>query len=95
MGGAVFGNMYVFFVWRGKSGVSEHDQIELALIMGVVSLLGTILFVFLVDIESEEIGQAEEEKSPVAILKAAFNVLSLPHVQLMLPVIFPPLLGDR
>ena len=34
IGGAVFGNLYVFLVWQGKSNVSEHDQVELAIIMG-------------------------------------------------------------
>ena len=83
IGGAVFGNLYVFLVWQGKSNVNEHDQVELAIIMSIISLLGTFSFLLLKDIDAES---DEEEKSPLAIMNSALSVISIREVKLMLPV---------
>lgn len=49
----------------------------------IISLLGTLSFFLLKDIEVES---NDEEKSPLAIMKSAVSVVSIREVQLMLPV---------
>ncbi|CAM2101858.1 UNC93-like protein MFSD11 isoform X3 [Lepidochelys kempii] len=56
-----FGNLYIYFAWRGKIHISESDRRTVFIALTVFSLVGTFLF-FLIR-KSEESNTLEEEVS--------------------------------
>ncbi|XP_060620571.1 UNC93-like protein MFSD11 [Anolis sagrei] len=56
-----FGNLYIYFAWRGKSHITERDRRTVFIALTVISLVGTVLF-FLIR-TPEESNSDEEESS--------------------------------
>ncbi|XP_048346710.1 UNC93-like protein MFSD11 [Sphaerodactylus townsendi] len=39
-----FGNLYIYFAWRGKTHIAENDRRTVFIALTVISLVGTVLF---------------------------------------------------
>ena len=90
MSGTLFGNLYVFFAWRGKTEVSQGEQTTLSIILSVLVLIGTILVLFIKKVpdpgaKAEEIDDGML-KSAWKYTKSSFQMAKHKEVQLMLPV---------
>jgi len=55
MSGSFGGNLYVFFTWNGKTYISEHEQIRLAIILGSISIIGSFVFLLSRPIPEDEV----------------------------------------
>ncbi|XP_039632145.1 UNC93-like protein MFSD11 [Polypterus senegalus] len=56
----LFGNLYIYFHWNGKSVITDSDRRMLFLVLTIISILGTMVFIVLRNNSSQE---EEEPKS--------------------------------
>ncbi|NXK41960.1 MFS11 protein, partial [Piprites chloris] len=79
-----FGNLYIYFAWRGKTHISESDRRTVFIALTVISLVGTVLF-FLIrkqedtkapgdeDSTNEILGESSSARSKMMRAVAAFK----------------------
>merc|ERR1712142_662706 len=86
MSGTFGGNLYVYFAWNGKDTISEREQVTLALILGVVTVVGS--FIFLVSRSIPEPDRETEQsiwEACVDYFKSAWHMSQKLPVLLMMP----------
>ncbi|NWX51800.1 MFS11 protein, partial [Steatornis caripensis] len=57
-----FGNLYIYFAWRGKTHISESDRRTVFIALTVISLVGTVLF-FLIRKQEDTKAPGEEDSA--------------------------------
>ncbi|NXL98610.1 MFS11 protein, partial [Tyrannus savana] len=95
-----FGNLYIYFAWRGKTHISESDRRTVFIALTVISLVGTVLF-FLIrkqedtkapgdeDSTNEILGESSSARNKMMRAVAAFKksiTLSFTKEMLLLSV---------
>ena len=84
--GTFGGNLYVYFAWNGKETISEREQVTLALILGIVTVVGS--FIFLASRAIPEPDRETEQSIWEACLdyfKSAWHMSQKLPVLLMMP----------
>ncbi|XP_075033850.1 UNC93-like protein MFSD11 [Mixophyes fleayi] len=56
----LFGNLYIYFAWKGEASISERDRRTVFIALTVISLVGTVLF-FLIRTPTSNTSQLREE----------------------------------
>ncbi|NWT01311.1 MFS11 protein, partial [Mionectes macconnelli] len=95
-----FGNLYIYFAWRGKTHITESDRRTVFIALTVISLVGTVLF-FLIrkqedtkapgdeDSANEILGESSSARNKMMRAVAAFKksiTLSFTKEMLLLSV---------
>ncbi|KAM9222277.1 UNC93-like protein MFSD11 isoform 1-T1 [Leptosomus discolor] len=57
-----FGNLYIYFAWRGKTHISESDRRTVFIALTVISLVGTVLF-FLIRKQEDTKAPGEDDSA--------------------------------
>ncbi|XP_050175210.1 UNC93-like protein MFSD11 [Myiozetetes cayanensis] len=57
-----FGNLYIYFAWRGKTHISESDRRTVFIALTVISLVGTVLF-FLIRKQEDTKAPGDEDST--------------------------------
>ncbi|XP_067860283.1 UNC93-like protein MFSD11 isoform X2 [Heptranchias perlo] len=58
----LFGNLYIYFAWKGEKHISDHNRRTVYIGLTVISLVGSVLF-FLIRNPGSEVLSTEEAKS--------------------------------
>ena len=86
MSGTFGGNLYVFFAWNGKTSISESEQVTLAVILGCVTVLGSMVFLFSRSLP-EDIRDSDVSTKDACLdyIKSAWQMAHEKEVMFLLP----------
>ncbi|CAI9610632.1 unnamed protein product, partial [Staurois parvus] len=74
----LFGNLYIYFAWKGEANISERDRRTLFIALTVISLVGTVLFFLIRTPASNTIQLSEDDDGSSDILEG--NVSSQSNI---------------
>nr|XP_020466232.1 UNC93-like protein MFSD11 [Monopterus albus] len=69
----LFGNLYIYFDWNGKTEISESSRKTMFLSLLVISVLGTLSFLVLRKSHEEEEMLSEEEEQPLLSTRGMYK----------------------
>ncbi|XP_048410877.1 UNC93-like protein MFSD11 isoform X2 [Stegostoma tigrinum] len=58
----LFGNLYIYFAWKGETHISDHNRRTVYIALTVISGMGSVLF-FLIKQPVSEVSSIEQDKS--------------------------------
>ncbi|XP_069769162.1 UNC93-like protein MFSD11 [Narcine bancroftii] len=85
----LFGNLYIYFAWKGETRISDHDRRTVYTALSVISLVGSVLFILIrkpaPELQSAETEISDAEPEPtfrplgqpskaIAAFKSAVNI---------------------
>ncbi|XP_078257171.1 UNC93-like protein MFSD11 [Rhinoraja longicauda] len=94
----LFGNLYIYFAWKGEKHISDYDRRTVYTALAVISLVGSVLFILIrkpvSEVQSTENNVSDNEHEPtfrtqeqpsraVAAFKSAINIFLTKEILLL------------